>query len=208
MSAQRGYSEFLSVLVLAGLVLTACAKPPPPAKRVAFSEAVRERHSLSDSQVRRLQYYLSHQMVLERVAAGGTRHVERGRLIVRGDRTIQQVVIEAGTPGLIETASFVGVEEERHIVEVSFERGAPLRFAAREPGGAYVLVAPLQKPTGSFADLFTLRRPPRRFEVPFDGEPWRVVGGSDSYLMFETDALEKLRNSQRVLPGVRGPDER
>jgi hypothetical protein len=195
------------VLVLACFAFVACAKPPP-GKRVAFSEAVRERHQLTDAQVRQLQYYISHQIVLERRAAGGTRHVERGRLIVRGDRTIQQVVIEAGTPGWIEPPAFVGVEEGRHIVEVSFDRGAPLRFAARDPGGAYVLAAPLRKQTGAFYDFFPKWGLPRRFEVPFAGNPWRVAAGADSYLMFQQDALEKLRSTHRVLPGVVGPGTR
>ncbi|MBW2268888.1 MAG: hypothetical protein JRH16_09935 [Deltaproteobacteria bacterium] len=36
----------------------------------------------------------------------------------------------------------------------------------------------------------------------------RLVAGADAYLLIETDALEELRRTRRVLPGVRGPGTR
>jgi hypothetical protein len=194
----------VGALWLACLLSAACAKPPP-AERVPFSEAMRERYRLGEPELRGLQYYISHQIVLERAVAGGTRRVDHGRLIVRGGTSIHQVVLPPGTPGWIEAPAFVGEGERTHVLEVSFERGAPLRFSPVEPDGAYVLSAPDARPSGAFADLFASWGRPRRFEVTFAGEKWRVVAGADASLLIETDALEELHSTRRVLPGVRGP---
>lgn len=197
--------RLLGVLWLACALVLACSKPAPT-ERVAFSDALRERYRLDDTALRGLQYYISHQLVLERAAGSGTRSVEHGRLILRGGSTIHQVVVPAGTPGWIETGSFVGEDGGRHVAAVSFELGAPLRFAAREPGGAYVLATPKAKQPASFADFFGSAGASRPIEVPFADETWSVTEGTDSYLMIETDALRDLQSKRRVLPGVVGPD--
>lgn len=207
MAASNSQRRLVGALWLGCLLIAACAKPPPP-ERVPFSEAMRERYRLGEAQLRGLQYYISHEIVLERAAAGGTRRVERGRLVVRGGTTVHQVVLPPGTPGWIEAPGFIGEAERTHVVEVSFERGAPLRFSPAEPGGAYVLSAPTLVRSGAFSDLFASWGRPRRFEVAFAGEKWRVVAGADAYLLIETDALEKLQSTRRVLPGVRGPETR
>jgi hypothetical protein len=197
--------QLLGMLWLMVLLFAACAKPPPTA-RVPFSEALRERYRLEDAQLRGIQYYISHQIVLERAAAGGTRRVESGRLIVRGGTTIHQVVLPPGTPGWIEAAAFVGEADRRHVVEVSFELNAPLRFSPVEPGGVYGLSALPRKATGTLADFFASRGRPQRFQVSFAGEPWRVVAGADAYLLIEGEALDQWESTQRVLRGVVGPD--
>ncbi len=207
MKALSSQLRLVVALWLACLLSAGCAKPPP-AERVPFSEAMRERYRLDEADLRGLQYYISNQIVLERAVAGGTRRVEHGRLIVRGGTTVHQVVLPPGTPGWIEASAFVGEDERTHILEVSFERGAPLRFSPVEPEGAYALSAPAAKPSGTFADLFVSWGRPRRFEVAFAGEKWRVVAGADATLLIETDALEKLHSTRRVLPGVRGPATR
>ncbi len=207
MEALSSQLRLVVALWLACVLSAACAKPPP-AERVPFSEAMRQRYRLGESELRGLQYYISHQIVLERAAAAGTRRVEHGRLIVRGGTTVHRVVLRPGTPGWIEAPAFVGGEERTHILEVSFERGAPLRFSPVEPEGAYALSAPAAKPSGTFADLFVSWGRPRRFEVVFADEKWRVVAGADAILLIETDALEKLHRTRRVLPGLRGPARR
>ena len=57
-------------LWLACMLSAGCAKPPP-AERVPFSEAMRERYRLDEADLRGLQYYISNQIVLERAVAGG-----------------------------------------------------------------------------------------------------------------------------------------
>ena len=87
-------------------------------------------------------------------------------------------------------------------LEISFERGASLRFAATQDG-TYTLAG--RKKRRSFFDRS--KKPPR-VEVDFDDATWKVVAGADSYLMIERDALGKLAKSRRVLPGLRTEDAR
>jgi hypothetical protein len=89
----------------------------------------------------------------------------------------------------------------RQRLEVSFERGAPLRFAATT-AGTYSLDGDSR---GGF--FFGWGKPPQ-VEVEFDGAKWTVVTGADSRLLIERDALGKLARTRRVLPGVRAPGSR
>lgn len=170
---------------------------------VVFTEDQRLRYQLDESDLRALQYYLSDRIVLERVAREGEGRVDRGRLIVRSGTAIHQVYIERGTPGVLEPASRVGMDERgRRVLEISFERGAPLRFVAAA-NGSYSLSEP--SVFGGFLSGWTK---PRRFEVDFDGARWVVVAGSESRILIERNALGKLARTRRVLPGVRAPDAR
>lgn len=195
----------LIVLVVCFLGV-ACAKPKP-AEFVPFSEKLRMRYAITDAELRELQFYISHQIVLERVAQGGEARVERGRLVARGETWLHQVVVQPGTRGTIEPAAFVGEGEWGPVLEVSFERGAPLRFSPWEPGGAYTLESPPRIPT--LAELFgRVVETKRRFEVPFAGDQWWVEAGAAAALLVETDAVERLARTRRVLKGVRAPGAR
>lgn len=173
---------------------------------VRFTEEQRLRYQLGAPELRALQYYLSDRIVLERVAHEGRGKVDRGRLIVRSGTAIQQVYVERGTRGAVEPAAWIGeAADGRHALDVSFERGAPLRFSAAADG-SYVLSAPSQR--GLFAGLFSGWTRPRRFEVDFDGASWQVVEGAESRLLIERNALGKLARTRRVLPGVGAPRAR
>lgn len=173
---------------------------------VVFTEAQRQRYQLGEPELRALQYYLSDRIVLERVASEGVGEVERGRLIVRKGTAIQQVYIERGTPGVLEPGSRAGAGRpgERPVLEVSFERGAPLRFAADADGTYSLSGAQRGLLSGWLADWGR----PRRVEAEFDGATWQVVAGAESRLLIERNALGKVARSRRVLPGVRAPDAR
>ncbi len=196
----------LRALLVVGLLAGGCAKPKP-GEFVPFTENLRMRYEITEDELRALQFYISHQIVLERVAVGGEAHVERGRLVARGETFVHQVVVRAGTRGSIEEAGEIGGDVDGITLDVSFEPGAPLRFAPWEPGGAYTLEAPPRVPT--LAELWTgMTERRRRFEVPFAGNDWWVEAGAAAALLIETDALERLVKTRRVLKGVRAPGAR
>ena len=168
---------------------------------VPFTESQRLRYELGEGELRSLQYYLSDRIVLERVASAGTGKVDRGRLIVRSGTTIQQVVVESGTRGAVEPTARIGPFGAGDFAfEISFERGAPLRFAAARDG-TYSLA-------GRNRGGFPFGRSKPRAHVEFDGAKWTVVAGANSHLLIERDALGKLVRTRRVLPGVRAPGAR
>jgi hypothetical protein len=203
-SGRRG--RIAAWLSLVGLATAALGCQTTPGELVPFTESQRLRYQLGAPELRALQYYLSDRIVLERVARQGAGRVKRGRLIVRSGTKIQQVYVERGTPGVLESDAHLGpVEEGPPALEISFERGAPLRFSAA-PDGSYSLSAP--SGSGLFGGLLWSWSRPRRFEVDFDGEKWTVVDGSESRLLIERDALGRIARTRRILPGVRAPGAR
>jgi hypothetical protein len=184
------------------LIVTSISCQTTRGELVPFNEAQRLRYELEESELRSIQYYLSDRIVLERVASGGTGKVERGRLIVRSGTKIQQVVVESGTRGAVEPTARIGpFEGGGYAFEVSFERGAPLRFTASRDG-TYSLTG---RNRGGFLSGWS--RSPRA-RVEFDGAKWNVVAGSSSHLLIEREALGKLVRMRRVLRGVRVPGAR
>jgi hypothetical protein len=183
------------------LIATSISCQTTRAELVPFTESQRLRYELGESELRSLQYYLSDRVVLERVASDGTGKVDRGRLIVRSGTTINQVVVESGTRGAVEPTARIGpFGAGEDAIEVSFQRGAPLRFAPTR-NGTYSLAG---RNRGGF--MFGRSKP--RVHVEFDGAEWAVAAGADSHLLIERDALGKLVRTRRVLPGVRVPDTR
>lgn len=198
----RGCGLATGLALVVGVAVLSLSCQTTRGELVPFTEAQRLRYQLGETELRSLQYYLSDRVVLERTASDAAGKVERGRLIVRGGTAIHQVVVERGTPGAVEPSARIGAAGTgRHWLEVSFERGAPLRFAATT-AGTYSLDGDSR---GGF--FFGWGKPPQ-VEVEFDGAKWTVVTGADSRLLIERDALGKLARTRRVLPGVRAPGSR
>jgi hypothetical protein len=195
-----------AIWLLPALLLAALGCQTTRGELVRFTEQQRLHYQLGPPELRALQYYVSDRIVLERVAHQGQGEVDRGRLIVRSGTRIQQIYVERGTRGAVEPAAFLGeTVDGRHALDISFERGAPLRFSAAADG-SYVLSAPSDR--GLFAGLFSGWTRPRRFEVDFDGGKWVVVEGAESRILIERNALGKLARTRRVLPGVSAPRAR
>lgn len=183
------------------IAAAAACQSTPPGELVPFTDAMRVRLELGDDELRALQFYASTQIVLERVASKGEGRVARGRLVVRSGTVLHQVVVQPGTPGVIEPGAFIGDAPGGHALEVSFDRGARLRFGASGESGVYTLVDPVRR--GLLADLFERLGKPRRTMVDFDGQRWRVAAGEGAKLLVERDALGRFDRTRRVLPGLR-----
>lgn len=191
-------------LALVWLACLACQTAVVP-ERVALTNALRTRYELTETELRALQYYLSERVVLERVVTDGIRRVERGRLVVRGETVIQQIVIERGTPGVVEPDAALAKGPNAHAIPVSFQPGAPLTFSARLPSGSYFLAPP--KGQGLFGEFLASLGGAPRAKVAFAGASWRLAAGREAHLLVERDAVGNLARERRRLRGVRLPDE-
>ena len=183
------------------LAMAACQTSVTP-ERVAFTQGMRTRYDLTEPEIRALQYYVSEPVVLEKVVSRGVRHVEHGRLIVRGDTIVHQVVIARGTPGAIERDESIVGQARDGTLPISFEVGAPLPFTARPPNGHYaLLLSGEESPLQEFLALFALGTPSTAY-VAFQGTSWRIAAGRDATLLVERDAFGRLARERRRLPGV------
>jgi hypothetical protein len=142
-------ARLLAALALAALAAaaTGCASYVP------FTEELRTQNDLREAELRNLQLYVSDDIVLRREATSSGRQITPGhRLVLLSGKTIEEVVIEEHTPGVMTRLG-------DGWMTVDFGGGAVLEFALRgiepAPDGAFAIA-----PGGRFAE------PPD----PFPGE--------------------------------------
>ncbi len=120
---------------------------------VPFTEELRTQNDLREAELRNLQFYTSDEVTLRREATSSGRQITSGhRLVLLSGKTIEEVVIEEHTPGVVSQFG-------EGWMTVDFGGGTKLDFAVHgaEPvsDGAFAL-----SPEGRFAE------PPN----PFPGE--------------------------------------
>ena len=189
--------------------------------RVPLTQELRTRHNLSAAELKSLQYYNSNTITLRReLLTAGKQVTEGHKLVLKSGQHIEEVVIEAGTPG-------AAVDVGPDFITVSFEPDTALTFALRGAEVPEWAWGPgsMHNPT---ADPFPgnpgrEERERRREPEPVygSGNFWLYVPGSDhrvafagtwfdaveesleSYLLIDAEALEEQEESERVLSGVK-----
>ncbi len=186
------------------------------ASYVPVTQELRHEHKLTSNDLQNLQFYNSHTITLRRELARGDRQVTGAhKLLVIAGKTIEEVVIEKHTPGVV-----VGVDE--HTLRVSFEEGTALEFQVRGP-------EPLSQPLSvshGFAeppDPFPGRdghpRELRSFSngsgnywllpfeggsVTFQGKVYEAVKETGlAHLVISTESLDEVEEDKTVLKGRR-----
>lgn len=167
-------------LLPALLLAASAAATTGCASYVPFTEELRTQNDLHEAELRNLQLYVSDDIVLRREATSTGRQITPGhRLVLLSGRTVEEVVIEEHTPGVMTRLG-------EGWMTVDFGGGTVLEFAVRgvEPvvDGAFAV-----SPEGRFAE------PPDPF--PGDREPALVRPrtrsfGSGSYFLALTPGGE------------------
>lgn len=186
------------ILLAVTIGLTACASTSG-VNRLAFGEYLRDGYQLSDRELRALQYYVSDDIHLRRIVESGNRSIGRGILLERNARVVDEILIEAGTPGIA-----VGVGNDW--VAVSFEPGSYLYFSSRNDG-VHVVGDP-----GRPGDLYYLWATDWMQGtgvvyingVPYEAQPENAY----AHLQVERKALARSEARDRVQPGRKLYDER
>ncbi|MEJ7727764.1 MAG: DNA-directed RNA polymerase [Polyangiaceae bacterium] len=204
------------LLALALLALgTGCGRTMIP-----FTAELRAEHRLSDADVKNLQFYLSDDITLRRELESGSRQVTGNhRLLLVSGKTVEEVTVAGGTPGVA-----VSVSDER--IAVSFEPGSSLSFSTTgELEAAHEVVKsdsrfaePPDPFPGNHGDDDDPRFGGRRASsfgryllatdtggrVTFMGLSFGTVDDSArAHLMIDSEKLEEVVESEKVLPGVR-----
>ncbi|MCU0693830.1 MAG: DNA-directed RNA polymerase [Polyangiaceae bacterium] len=209
--------RLLVAAALLSAAATACS-----AARVPLTQELRLQHGLTQGDLRNLQYYNSHTITLRReMATSGTQVTDAHKLVVRAGRLVEEVVIEAGTPG-------VAVDVGQDSIVVSFEQGTALAFAlrgARVPDPTALLhrsgvpepnpfpanpVAPesaRQPSSPELTDLsgqFWLSTDDSTGQILFAGKWFDAVEDTlRTHLLIDAESLEHEEHDTRVLRGVR-----
>lgn len=199
--------------VLALGALTGCRPALVP-----LTQEMREQNRLTDAELKNLQYYVSHTITLRKELESGGRQVTGNhKLVVIAGKTIEEVVIEAKTPGIC-----VGVEANR--LSVAFEQGTSLTFmpqsARSTPAAGSFAVAPeldpfpgnrprppQERPQGLFSGGYMLWMEPGG-TVPFMGKSFEALDETaNATLLIDAESLEQVRKQRKVLPGLRLPSK-
>ena len=171
----------LLILFAASLMLfTSCAR------LTYFTEDLYDQQSWSEEELKRIQFYISQDVVLKRELTGGKSEIISGKIKVENGNRIEEVVIPKGTPG------------------VFLFSPKPDRFAIafdEEGDKRYLMFGPSPKYSDRFVMLASNWNR-RSGKVTYDGKQWRV-GSDDAYaaLMVDLKKVDRYDKNSRVAKG-------
>ena len=118
------------------------APEPTYGRYVPFTRDLISTYSLSEDDVKHLQFYVSKEILLHRELSNGEVNIAKGKLIVDNGKTVDEVGVPQYAPGIADAAGFD--TDEVDFIDVRFEEGAPnIEFIAR-----------VAKPRDSFSLMF------------------------------------------------------
>lgn len=168
-----------------GLLLVGCAA------KIPFSKQLMEDFNLTEKDLRKVQFYTSHTIILERQTAksSNAKAVDRGELVVSSSSLSERIVIPANRRCILE-----GIDDETGDVKVRFEMGAGrfLTFTTR--------------PNQNNNQRMYLKAVWRdgRGELDYGGGVYFAVGTSSAvYLQVKLKQLQRNKRSDRVVKGMR-----
>ena len=178
---QKQMKKHVIILFGAVLFITSCAP------RIPFTQTLLEQYKLKDNELKSLQFYTSHNIILNRGERSEKEQTtEEGTLTIKSGNYVEQVIIKAGTPGIVEKVI------DRNRIVVSFEVGENkyLEFGATNPkvNSRYTLLAP--------------KWVNNKGEIKYAGKTYYSSSGSGNvYLLFKMRKLHKYSKEQRVVKG-------
>jgi hypothetical protein len=105
---------------------------------VPYTDSMRKQHNWTEEQVKRIQFYVSHDVVLHRELTKGSTEIVQGKIKMENGKKVEEILIRAGTPGVL-----TDMPKENKML-VSFEVGDDhyLSFGVNpDAGDKYVLLA-------------------------------------------------------------------
>ena len=198
---------------VAALALTGCRPAMVP-----LTQELREQNHLSDGELKNLQYYVSNAITLRREAESGGRQVTGNhKLVVVAGKQIEEVVIEARTPGIC-------LQVGAHTLEVSFEQGTSIQFTPatsryQTAAGGFASPpevdpfpgnhprAPEPRAEGLFSGNYMIWMTPQA-TVTFMGKSFDAVEDTaNAGLLIDSESLQQVVKRRKVLPGLLLPSK-
>jgi hypothetical protein len=127
-------TSYLGLLVIALISMSSCSN-----NLKYFTQDLYHENRWSDSELERIQFYVSEDVILQRKLSGESSKITDGKIRIVDGSKIEEVIIKAGTPGiLIDTP-------ERDKFVVSFDSDDESKYlvfgASPKANGRYVLLA-------------------------------------------------------------------
>lgn len=150
-----------------------------------FTDELNERYRWTETELKKIQFYVSQDIVMKREVTGGDREVVSGKIKIEDGRKVEEVVIRKGTPG----AYLFSPKEDRFAI--GFE----------ESNDRYLIFGPSPK----YSDRFVLLASDwdrRSGEVTYDNKTWKV-SSDNAYaaLLVDLRKINKVDVNSRVAKG-------
>ncbi len=105
---------------------------------VPYTDAMKKNHNWTTDQVKKIQFYVSHDIVLHRELVGGSTEIVQGKITVIDGKKVDEILIRAGTPGVLTDMP----KEDKMIVSFEVGDDHSLSFGVNPSvGDKYVLLA-------------------------------------------------------------------
>ncbi len=170
-------------LIVVGLALYSCGV------KVPVTDALKTEYNLNDKNMKKVQFYTSQTIILEKSVTSGTQGTAGdGTLVTSKSSDQERVIIPTNTKGIFESFGPNG----ETIVRFEVGPGKVLKFAIRpsQATGKYYLVADWKQDKGG--------------EIMYGGETYYATALSgNAYLMVVLKKLNKTRRKDRVVKGMK-----
>ncbi len=176
-------SNLLILSVLSLLFFSSCNT-----RLTYFTEDLYQEQGWSDKELKKIQFYVSQNIVLKRELTGGSSEIISGKIKIENGSRIEEVVIPKGTPGV-----FLFSPKNNRFA-VSFEEKGNKR---------YLMFGPSPKNGDRFVMLASDWNR-RSGKVTYGGKQWRV-GSESAYaaLLVDMKKIHKYDKNSRVARGRR-----
>lgn len=172
--------NLVAVALLALAMFSSCSS-----KLTYFTEDLNTRYRWTEDELKKIQFYVSQDIVMKREVTGGSTDIISGKIKIEDGRQIEEVVIRKGTPG----AFLFSPKEGRFAV--GFE----------ESNERYLMFGPSPK----YSDRFVLLASDwdrRKGSVTYDNKTWSV-SSDNAYaaLLVDLRKINKVDVNSRVAKG-------
>lgn len=174
------FAKVLLAVLIFSLTIAGCSP------KIPFTQSIRSRHDLKENELKNIQFYVSHPIVLKRGERDEKeKETSDGTLTVKSGKSIDEIVIKAGTPCLVDKV----IDGEK--IAVSFE-----------DDGKRTLVFGKDKNYYNRYTLQTLEREDGRRVVSYGDKMYMAsTFGQDVFLIFKMKSLSRLDVNQTVVKG-------
>lgn len=174
--------KFILAAVL-GLTLFSCSQ------RVAYTEDVRREYELDADRMKKVQFYTSSPIILQRSKQTGTQAIsEDGKLIDSKQSTEDRLIINPNTKCIFEKYGDKG----EVFIRFEAENGKTLKFAVRpnQVNGRFYLDANWKSEKGG--------------EVQYGNQTYYANSASgNAFLMVSVQKLKKTKRKDKVIKGIK-----
>jgi hypothetical protein len=171
------------VVAVTGLMIASCSQ------RLAYTEEIRKEYDLNAEKLKKVQFYTSSQIILQRSTTNGSQEIsEDGKLVQNQKKEEDRLIINPSTKCIFEKFGDKG----EVLIRFEVGQGKTLKFAVRQnqSNGRFYLDANWKSDKGG--------------EVQYGNQTYYANSASgNTFLMVSVQKLKKTKRKDRVVKGIK-----